>query len=87
MKKLLLVLLAIACVSTGYTPPKNSDVKLTQAYKNGEWFKFRIHYGMFNASYATLEVEDKTLNGKKVHHLKGKGESTGLMHLFFKVDT
>jgi len=86
MKKLLLVLLAIACVSTGYTPPKNSDVKLTQAYKNGEWFKFRIHYGMFNASYATLEVEDKTLNGKKVHHLKGKGESTGLMHLFFKVD-
>jgi len=86
MKKALLILLAVACISSGYTPSSDSNIEPVQAYKSGEWFKFRIHYGMFNASFATLEVEDKILNGKKVHHLKGFGESTGLMHLFFKVE-
>ncbi|SCY28543.1 Protein of unknown function [Nonlabens sp. Hel1_33_55] len=85
MKKLILLLLAVTLVSVAYIPP-TSNTKIEQAYKSGEWFKFRIHYGMFNASYATLQVEDKKLNGKDVYHLKGKGESTGLMHLFFKVD-
>lgn len=56
------------------------------AFQGGEWFKFRIHYGPFNASYATLEVKDEVLNNKKVFHVVGKGKSTGLLHLFFKVD-
>lgn len=57
-----------------------------QAFQAGEWFKFRIHYGMFNASYATLEVTDSQLNNKPVYHVKGRGRSTGLLSLFFKVD-
>lgn len=57
-----------------------------QAYQGGEWFRFRIHYGMFNASYATLEVRDESFQGRPVHHVIGKGKSTGLLHLFFKVD-
>lgn len=57
-----------------------------QAFQAGEWFRFRIHYGPFNASYATLEVDDTTLNNKPVFHVKGRGKSTGLLHLFFKVD-
>ncbi|KQC34454.1 ATP-dependent exonuclease [Nonlabens sp. YIK11] len=85
MKKIVLLLLAISLVSVAYIPPSSNN-KIEQAYKSGEWFKFRIHYGMFNASFATLGVESKTLNGKPVYHLKGKGESTGLLHLFFKVD-
>jgi len=56
------------------------------AFQEGEWFKFRIHYGPFNASYATLEVKDEVLDKKKVYHVVGRGKSTGLMHLFFKVD-
>jgi hypothetical protein len=31
----------------------------------GEWFKFRIHYGIVNAGYATLEVKDAVINKKK----------------------
>lgn len=58
----------------------------TPAYQAGEWFKFRIHYGWFNASFATLEVEEAQLRGKQVYHIKGHGESTGLLDLFFKVD-
>ena len=85
MKKILLFLLLISIVSVAYIAPTDS-FKKEQAYTSGEWFKFRIHYGVFNASYATLEVKDKTLNGRKVYHLKGKGKSTGLLHLFFEVD-
>lgn len=57
-----------------------------KAYESGEWFKFRIHYGPFNASFATLEVKDARLNDRNVYHVIGKGKSTGLLHLFFKVD-
>lgn len=57
-----------------------------QAYEAGEWFKFRIHYGPFNASYATMHVEETTLNNRPVYHVKGRGKSTGLLHFFFKVD-
>jgi hypothetical protein len=57
-----------------------------KAFQEGEWFKFRIHYGPFNASYATLQVSETSLNDKKVYHVVGKGKSTGLLHLFFKVD-
>ena len=57
-----------------------------QAFESGEWFRFRIHYGPFNASFATLQVNDTNLNNKEVYHVKGEGKSTGLLHLFFKVD-
>lgn len=57
-----------------------------RAYDPGEWLRFRIHYGWFNASFATLEVKNATYNAKPVHHIVGKGKSTGLLHLFFKVD-
>lgn len=56
------------------------------AFKEGEWFKFRIHYGIFNASFATLHLKTTTYNGKKVYHAQGKGRTTGLAKLFFKVD-
>lgn len=57
-----------------------------QAFQDGEWLKFRVYYGIFNASYATLEVSDASLNNKEVLHVIGRGKSTGLLHLFFKVD-
>ncbi|SKB53201.1 Protein of unknown function [Salegentibacter holothuriorum] len=56
------------------------------AFGAGEWFKFRIHYGPFNASYATLEVDETNFEGEPVYHIKGRGKSTGLLHWFFKVD-
>ncbi|MCH9661276.1 MAG: DUF3108 domain-containing protein [Bacteroidetes bacterium] len=57
-----------------------------KAYKDGEWFKFRIHYGFVTAGYATLEVNDEVLGGKEVHHIKGYGKTTGLSRAFFKVE-
>lgn len=71
----------IFCFFLGISTGHSQD-----AYKGGEWFKFRIHYGFFNASYATLEVNETSLNDRPVYHIEGIGKSTGLLSLFFKVD-
>ena len=57
-----------------------------QSFEPGEWFKFRIHYGMFTASYATLEVREDSYRGRSVHHIVGQGKSSGFLSFFFKVD-
>ena len=64
----------------------NLNLSAQQAFQDGEWFKFRIHYGWFNASDATLQVDNATVNNKPVLHIKGRGKSTGLLSIFFKVD-
>lgn len=78
MKKIALLLIFIATVSF--------DSQKEVAYAVGEWFKFRIHYGFVNAGYATLEVQDATINNKKVFHVIGKGYTTGVSRFFFKVE-
>ncbi|WP_339658273.1 DUF3108 domain-containing protein [Flavobacterium frigidarium] len=78
MKKVILFFILLATVSF--------DTRNQDAYDVGEYFKFRIHYGIVNAGYATLEVKDATLNSKKVFHVVGKGYTTGMSRFFFKVD-
>lgn len=79
MKKLFAIALIFALIPS-------THLFSQAAFEGGEWFKFRIHYGLFNASYATLEVDETRLNNKPVYHVKGRGKSTGLLSLFFKVD-
>lgn len=57
-----------------------------KAYGDGEWFKFRVHYGFVTAGYASLKVDEKKLNGKDVYHVQGEGKTVGLSKLFFKVE-
>ena len=78
MKKVAAIIISLVAL--------NLSAQSHQAYEAGEWFRFRIHYGMFNASFATLEVKETTLRNQPVYHIVGKGKSTGLLHLFFKVD-
>ncbi len=78
MKKFILTILALTILS--FAPQKED------AFDTGEYFKFRIHYGIVNAGYATLEVKDATINNKKVYHSVGKGYTTGMSKFFFKVE-
>jgi hypothetical protein len=78
MKKLVLV--TIFLVFVGFKPQKE------RAFDVGEWFKFRIHYGIVNAGYATLEVKEAIRNNKKVYHAVGRGYTTGMTKFFFKVE-
>ena len=78
MKKLLI--LVIFVITAGFSSQKE------RAFDVGEWFKLRIHYGVINAGYATLEIKDAVKNNKKVYHAVGKGWTTGMSRFFFKVD-
>jgi hypothetical protein len=64
----------------------NSFVGQDEAFTTGEWIKLRIHYGLINAGYATLEVKDAVRDNKKVHHVVGKGYTVGMAKFFFKVE-
>jgi hypothetical protein len=61
------------------------DTTQVDSYTVGEFVKLRIHYGLINAGYATLEVKDAELNGKKMHHVVGKGYTSGMTKMMFKV--
>ena len=78
MKKIVIVVFVISTL--GFSSQKE------RAFDSGEWFKFRVHYGLFNAGYATLEVQEATKNNKKVYHAIGKGYTTGMSRFFFKVE-
>ena len=56
------------------------------AFKAGEYLKYRVRYGVFNASFASLNVKNKNYEGKNLYQVTGKGVTTGLAKLFFKVD-
>lgn len=58
----------------------------SQTYQAGEVIKLRLHYGWFNASYATLTVDEQKIGDTSFYHVKGHGRSTGLLHAFFKVN-
>jgi hypothetical protein len=67
--------------------PAESPVSFEEnAFKPGEWLKFRIHYGILNASYATLHLTEDTIGETPVYHVVGKGKTTGFASIFFKVD-
>ena len=63
-----------------------NEIKKESVFKEGEWLKFRMHYGFLNASYATLRVKSDEINGVPVYHVVGHGETSGFASIFFKVD-
>jgi len=79
MKKILLIsFFFIALTATAQTTPN--------AFKSGEWLKFRISYSnFFNAGNATMQIKDARHKGKKTFHIVGKGKTTGVTSWFFKV--
>lgn len=93
MKKLtnifLLSFFLMSCFAKGQQSIDSIKTPFEQkqnAFKNGEWFEFRIHYGIFNASYVTLELENDTIDGIPVFHAKGYGATTGIARILFKVE-
>ncbi len=86
MKKQFIILaLLVSAVSFGQSI-KNEDTTTKFAFQKGEWLKFRMSYSNFlNAGYSTMEVNEVTDNNKNAFHIVGKGKSTGLISLFFKV--
>lgn len=77
----LLSLIALLVFAASFSVDKQDS-----AFTTGEYFKFRIHYGVVNAGYATLEVKETVRNNRKAHHVIGKGYTVGMAKVFFKVE-
>jgi hypothetical protein len=84
-KRSLFVLLFCLYAGSSQSFPPDSLPPL-EAFKAGEWFQLRLHYGFLNASYASFTLTRDTLQGKPVYHAKGFGETTGFARWFFKVE-
>ena len=79
MKKTLLILLLVTTSQISFSQQES-------AFGEGEWFKFRMSYSNWlKAGNATLQVKEASLNNKTVHHVVGKGWTTGMIKWFFKV--
>lgn len=61
----------------------NGQVK--KAYQDGEKITYRIHYGLVNAGYATIEANDTIINNQSLTHVNGKGWTTGMLSWVFPV--
>ena len=69
------------------TPGPLRKVKQS-AFKKGEFLRYDVSYGYFDAAKATLEIADvsKEINGRNTMHIVGKGNSAGALSWFFKVE-
>jgi hypothetical protein len=69
------------------TPPPAFRTVSNAAFEKGEFLKYRMHYGLITAGYATLEVGSKTetVNGRKCHHIIGKGFTTSSYDWVYKI--
>ncbi|QAR30292.1 DUF3108 domain-containing protein [Ornithobacterium rhinotracheale] len=75
MKKIILLLLSCICLSGQ-----------AQGFSNEEFLKYRVHYGILNAGFASLKVKETTYNARPHWHIVGKGSSSGAVRVFFKVE-
>jgi hypothetical protein len=57
------------------------------SFKRGERLEFEVSYGWINAGEAIIEIteEKKSIAGRDVMHVVGKGNSMGTFNWFFKV--
>ncbi len=86
MKKQLVIYAFLIAITSFGQSTKNDSASTNFAFQDGEWLKFRMSYSNFlNAGYSTIEVKDTTNNNKEAFHIIGKGKTTGLIGLFFKV--
>lgn len=83
---LALIMCALLCISLVTVPQELLEVKRKSTYKDGEWLKFRVHYGLLTGGYATIAIDEKKYKGKEVHHIQGYGETTGIVGLAFGVE-
>ncbi|MFN2424530.1 MAG: DUF3108 domain-containing protein [Cryomorphaceae bacterium] len=58
------------------------------AFKAGEYLRFRLAYGLVDAGEAELTIHSspKKYKGREAYHIVGKGRTLGAFNWFYKVD-
>ena len=70
--------------------PVNSQVELYSnsynSFTDGEILEYKLKYGFFNTSYASLSLDEINQDGEKIYKASAVGRTTGMARLFFKVE-
>jgi hypothetical protein len=64
----------------------DNQVKLSNfAFTYGEKLQYRMHYGPFNAGYATLEIQNEPVlvNGRRTFNIKASAKSSGSIDFLY----
>ena len=89
MKNLAFILIALFAFQASFATGQDNKLRTVKhsAFKAGEKLRYRLHYGVVDAGEATLEVNatDKTVQGRPLLHMVGKGRTLGSFNWFFKV--
>ena len=56
------------------------------SFQRGEFLKYKIHYGLLNAGFSTMQLEETTEENDSIIHAVGKGWTTGMAKFFFRVE-
>ncbi|GAB5539745.1 MAG: DUF3108 domain-containing protein [Salibacteraceae bacterium] len=99
MKRLNLTIILLGLMTTMQTLAQNSGATETDdkktglptvshsSFQRGERLEYEVSYGWIDAGEAIIEIKDekKTIAGRDVMHVVGKGNSMGTFNWFFKV--
>ncbi|MDX2245230.1 MAG: DUF3108 domain-containing protein [Bacteroidia bacterium] len=79
-------LLFLALLSIGWRGHDYRKIE-NHTFHRGEFLKFRIHYGLITAGFATLEVkeEKKIVKGRNCYHIVGQGFTNQAFDVVYKV--
>lgn len=56
------------------------------SFERGEFLKYRIHYGVLNAGFASVELKESNQKSDSLIHAVGKGWTTGMVGFIFSVE-
>lgn len=79
----------VVCIVSAFLLGNDSLAQLENkslAFKDGEWFEMRIHFGIFNTAYARFSLNKTEFEGMEVFHAQALGKTTGVFRWFYKVD-
>ena len=90
MKKYKLIIKITICLIV-FSSRVNSQVENLygnnyNSFADGEILEYKLKYGFFNTSYASLSLNEINQNGKKIYKASAIGRTTGMARLFFKVE-
>ncbi len=74
-------LLVIGFFTLSMINPKSQ----TKSYAPGEYLQYSLSYGFITAGQGVMEVKDTLMDGKHLHQVIARGETTGLSDALFKV--
>jgi hypothetical protein len=58
----------------------------THSFKDGEFLKYKIQYGLLNAGFASVELENPDKKNDSLFHSVGLGWTTGMVGFLFPVE-